>query len=116
MIGIYASGVITCNNHVIHIKENKSDTSESLAKEESLIIRTKSEPLLSNHKTKLSKPSSRSLLKAIKSTTKMKNLILRIRVASRWLHVDFLEKITIEKCIFHIHLKQRPMKNSNNCK
>jgi hypothetical protein len=56
------------------------------------------------------------LLKAIKSTTKMKNLILRIRVARRWLHVDFLERITIEKCIFHIHLKQRPMKNSNNCK
>ena len=72
--------------------------------------------MLSNHKIELSKPSSRSLLKPIKSTVKTANLILRIRVARRWLHVDFLKKITIEKCIFHIYLKQRPITNRSNSK
>ena len=40
------------------------------------------------------------MLKTIESMAKTTNLILRIRIARRWLHVDFLEKITIEKCIF----------------
>ena len=71
---------------------------------------------MSNHITELSKPSPRSLLKAIKSTTKTENLIHRIRIATRWLHVDFLYKITIEKCIFHIHLKHRSMMNRDNGK
>ncbi len=100
-----ACSVIVCNNHVINIKENESDTSEGLPKEECRIIGTKSETLLSNHITELSKSSSMSLFQAIESMMKVENLIRRMSVARKWLHVDFLENVIIEKRIFHIHME-----------
>ncbi len=108
--------VITCNNHGINIKKKESDASRDLTEEECKIIDTRSEILLGNHIIKLSKLSLMSLFEAIEIMTKGANLIRRMSVARRWLHVDFLEKVPIKKCIFHIHLKWRPMANRDNIK
>ena len=66
--------IISSNNHIINIKKNKSDTRRESSNKESSVMRTQSETLLSNNCAKLFKPSSRGLLKAIKSTTKATKL------------------------------------------
>lgn len=37
------------------------------------------------------------------------DLVERMRIARRMLHIDFLKKIAIEKGMFDIYLKQLPM-------
>ena len=65
--------IISYNNHVINIKKNKSDTSKRSLDEESIVIGTQSETLLSNNGAKLFKPNLKCLLKATKSTANVTN-------------------------------------------
>ena len=109
-----ACRIISNNNHIINIKKNKSDTSRGSLDKQSSVMRTRSETLLSNNWAKLFKPSSRSLLEAIKSTTKAANLTAWVWIARRWLHVHFFMEVSIEESILHIHLIKRPTANSSH--
>ena len=115
--------IISSNNHIINIKKNKSDTSRGSSNKESSVMRTQSETLLSNNWAKLFKPSSRSLLEAIKSTMKATNLMAWVSIARGWLYVHFFLEVPIKESILHIHLIKRPTTNdghnnetSNKCK
>ena len=65
---------------------------------------------------KLGKPGSRSLLETIKSTWKETNFVETIRISWRWLDIYFFSKITIEKNILNIHLKEKSLMNHNSKK
>ena len=106
--------IISSNNNIINIKKNKSDISIGSLDKESSVKRARSETLLSNNWAKLFKLSSRSLLKAIKSTTKAANLTAWVWIARRWLHVHFFVKVSIGESILHIHLIKRPTANSSH--
>jgi len=42
---------------------------------------------------------------------------VRRMVIARWrMHINFLSKITIQECIFDIHLKQLPITHNSYCK
>ena len=73
--------VISNNNHIINIKENKGNTSRGSMNEERNVMRTWSETLLSKHWVKLLKWSSRRLLKAMKSMMNATNSIA-------WVNMD----------------------------
>jgi hypothetical protein len=64
-----------------------------------------------NHRGKTLKPSSRSLLKAIKGATNVTNHTLRDRIPRWWTHVNILTQFTIRKCILHIKLRDGPLLN-----
>ena len=106
--------IISSNNHIINIKKDKSDTNRGSLDKESSVMRTRSETLLSNNWAKPFKPSSRSLLKAIKSTAKATNLTAWVWIAKGWLHVHFFLEVSIEESILHFHLIKRPMMNSSH--
>jgi hypothetical protein len=61
-----------------------------------------------DHRGKTLKPSSRSLLKAIKGATKVTNHALRDRILRWWTHVNILKQLTIKKGILHIKLRDGP--------
>ena len=106
--------IISSNNHIINIKKNKSNTNRGSSDKESSVMRTRSETLLRNNCAKLFKPSLRSLLEAIKSMTKARNLTAWVWIARGWLHVHFFLEVSIEESILHIHLIKRPTTNSNH--
>ena len=106
--------IIFRNNHIINIKMNKSNTSRGSSDEESSVMRTRSETLLSNNWAKLFKLSSRSLLETIKSTAKATNLTAEVWIAKGWLHVYFFFEVSIEESILHIHLIKRPTANNSH--
>jgi hypothetical protein len=58
-----------------------------------------------DHRGKTLKPSSKSLLKAIKRATKVTNHALRDRIPRWWTHVNILTQLTIKKGILHIKLR-----------
>jgi hypothetical protein len=60
-----------------------------------------------DHKSKMLKSSSRSLLKTIMGATKVTYNTLMNRIPRRWTHVNLLKKLTIKKCIFYIKLRDR---------
>jgi hypothetical protein len=97
--------IIPYNDHVINIKNDKNNTYTSNPKKKWIVIGTRDKALLSNNTTKFSKLGSRSLLETVESTAKTANFV-RMMVIARWrMHINFLSKITIQDCIFDIHLK-----------
>ena len=106
--------IISSNNHIINIKKNKSDIGRGSSDEESSVMRTRSETLLSNNWAKLFKSSLRSLLEAIKSMAKATNLTAWVWIARGWLYVHLFLKVSIEESILHIHLIKRWTANSSH--
>ena len=106
--------IISNNNRIINIKKNKSDTSRGSSNEESNVMRTWSETLISNNWAKLFKLSSRILLKAIKSMVKAINLTAWVWIASGWLHVHFFLKVSIKESKLYILLIKRPTANRSH--
>jgi len=108
--------IIPCNDHIIKIKKDKNKTSTSSRKKKCKVIGTRDKALLSNNTTKFSKPGSRSLFETVESMTKKTNCARRMVIARWRMHINFLSKITIQECIFDIHLKRLPMTHNNYCK
>jgi hypothetical protein len=69
-----------------------------------------------DHRDKALKPSSRSLLKAIKGVTKVTNHTLRNRIPRWWTHVNLLMQLTIKKDILDINLRDGPLPNRSHDK
>ena len=88
------------------MKEEKNSAMLKFMNKESRII--------VNRSNDLGKPRSRSLFETIKSTSKFADFVGRMEKSRRRLHIDFLNKITIDEYIFDIHLKQLPLANNNN--
>jgi hypothetical protein len=82
--------VITCDDHVIHIKKEKSSITRWHVDEKSQIMSTGGKTNSCDHRGKMLKPSPRSLLKAIKGAMKVTNHTLRDRILRCWMHVNIL--------------------------
>jgi hypothetical protein len=82
--------VITSDDHVVHVKKEKSPTTRWHVDKKSRIMRADGKNSNCDHKCKTLESSSRSLLKAIKGATKMANHALRARIPRRWTHVNIL--------------------------
>jgi hypothetical protein len=104
--------VITSDDHVIHIKKEKSPTTRWHVDKKRRIISTGGKTSSSDHRGKTLKPSARSLLKAIKGATKVTNHTLRDRILGWWAHVNILTQLTIKKNILHIKLRDGPLLNT----
>jgi hypothetical protein len=57
-----------------------------------------------------------SLFQTIQCPVKLANLVWQMSISWRWLHINFFTNITIEKDIFHIHLKKIPTTRKSNNK
>jgi hypothetical protein len=108
--------VITSDDHVIHIKKEKSPTTWWHVKEESRIMSASRKTSLCDHRGKVLKPSSRILLKAIKGVTKVTNHTLRNRIPRWWMHVNILMQLTIKQDILGIKLRDGPLSNRSHDK
>jgi hypothetical protein len=82
--------VITSDDHVIHVKKEKSHTMRWHMDKESRIMSAGRKTNNYDHRGKTLKPSMRSQLKAIKGATKVTNHTLRDRVPRWWTHVNIL--------------------------
>jgi hypothetical protein len=83
---------------------------------ESRIMSTGEKTSSYDHIGKTLKPSSRSLLKAIKGATKVTNHTLRDRIPRWWTYVNILTQLTIKKDILHIKLGDGPLQNRSHNK
>jgi hypothetical protein len=101
--------VITSDDHVINIKQEKSPITRWHVNEESWIMSASRKTSSCDHRGKTLKWSLRSLLKAIKGTTKVTNHTLRNRIPRWWTHVNILIQITIKKGILYIKLREGPL-------
>jgi hypothetical protein len=108
--------VITNDDHVIHVKKEKSPTTRWHVNEESRIMSTSRKINCCDHRGKALKPSSRSLLKVIKGATKMTNHTLRNRIPRWWMHVNILTQLIIKKCILDIKLRDGLLPNKSHDK
>jgi hypothetical protein len=82
--------VITSDDHVIHVKKEKSSTMRWHMNKESWIMSASRKASSCDHRGKTLKPSPRSLLKAIKGATKVTYHTLRDRIPRWWTHVNIL--------------------------
>jgi hypothetical protein len=62
------------------------------------------------------KPGPRSLLEAVERASQPANHAIRNRVSWRWLHVDLLTQLAIEKGILDIKLGDGPLSDRSNSK
>jgi hypothetical protein len=108
--------VITSDDHVIHIKKEKSPTMRWHMDKKSQIMSVGGKTSSNDHRGKTVKPSTRSLLKAIKGATKVTNHTLRDRMPRWWVHVNILTQLTIKKVILHIKLRDGPLPNRRHNK
>ena len=88
--------VITSYGHIIHIKEKQNGAFISVTKKQGRIIRTGNVAQAKDSGAELDKPSSWSLFKAIKCTSKMTNLVLFNKEIRRRLHIEFFTQIPIK--------------------
>jgi hypothetical protein len=108
--------IITSDDHIIHVKKEKSHTTRWHVDEESRIMSASRKISSCNHRGKTMKLSPRSLLKAIKGATNVINHTLRDRIPMWWTHVNILMQLTIKKCILHIKLRDGPLLNRSHNK
>jgi hypothetical protein len=106
--------VITSDDHVIHIKKEKSPTTRWHMDKKSRIMSAGGKTSNSDHRGKTLKPSVRSLVKVIKGATNVTNHTLRDRIPRWWAHVNILTQLTIKKDILHIKLRDRPLLNRSH--
>jgi hypothetical protein len=107
---------ITSDDHVIHIKNEKSPTTRRHVDKKNRIMGAGGKTSSSDHRGKTLKSSTRSLLKAIKGETKMTNHTLRDRILNWWTHVNILMHLTIKKDIIHIKLRDESLPNISHSK
>jgi hypothetical protein len=98
--------VITSDDHVIHVKKEKSHTTRWHVEEKSRIMSAGRKISSCDHRGKTLKPSLRSLLKAIKGATDVTNHNLRDRIPKWRTHVNILMYLTIKKRYF-LHQAER---------
>jgi hypothetical protein len=108
--------VITSDDHVIHVKKERSPTTRWHVDKESRIMSAGGKTSNCDHRGKMLKPSPRSLLKSIKGATKVINHALRDRIPRWWTHVNILTQLTIKKDILHIKLRDGPSLNRSHGK
>jgi hypothetical protein len=108
--------VITSDDHVIHVKKEKSPTTRWHVDKESQIMSAGGKTSSCDHRGKTLKPSPRSLLKAIKGVTKVANYALMDIIHRWWTHVNILTQLTIKKSILHIKLRDEPSPNRSHDK
>jgi hypothetical protein len=108
--------VITSDDHVVHVKKEKSPTMRWHVDKESRIMSADEKTSSYDHRGKTLKPSLRSLLNAIKGATNVTNHALRDRIPRWWTHVNILMQLTIKKCILHIKLRDRSSLNRSHDK
>jgi hypothetical protein len=108
--------VITSDDHVVHIKKEKSSTTRWHVNKKSRIMSTGGKTSSSDYRGKMMKPSVRGLLKAIKGATNVTNHTLRDRIPKWWAHVNILTQLTIKKVILHIKLRDGPLPNRSHIK
>jgi hypothetical protein len=84
--------------------------------EDSRIISTGGKTSSCDHRGKILKPISRSLLKVIKGAMKVTNHTLRDIIPRWWMHVNILTQLTIKKDILHIKLRDGPLLNRSHDK
>jgi hypothetical protein len=106
--------VITSDDHVVHVKEEKSLTTRRHMDKKSRIMSAGGKNSSSNHRGKTLKPSMSSLLEAIKRATKVTNHTLRDRIPRWWVHVNILTQLTIKKDIVYINLRDAPLPNRSH--
>jgi hypothetical protein len=82
--------VITSDDHIVHIKKEKSPTTRWHVDKESRIMNADGKTSRCDHRGKTLKPSLRSLLKALKGETKVANHALKDRIPRWWTHVNIL--------------------------
>jgi hypothetical protein len=82
--------VITSDDHVVHVKKEKSLTMRWHVDKMSQIMSADGKTSSSDHRDKTLKPSLRSLLKAIMGATKVTDHTLRDRIPRWWAHVNIL--------------------------
>jgi hypothetical protein len=82
--------VITNDNHVVHVKKEKGPTTRWHVDKKSRIMSAGGKTSSCDHRGKTLKPSTRSLLKAIKGATKMTSHALRDRIPRWWTHINIL--------------------------
>jgi hypothetical protein len=82
--------VITSDDHVVHVKKEKSLTMRWHVDKMSQIMSADGKTSSSDHRDKTLKPSLRSLLKAIKGAMKVTDHTLRDRIPRWWAHVNIL--------------------------
>jgi hypothetical protein len=82
--------VITSDDHVVHVKKEKSPTTRWHVDKESRIMSAGGKTSSCDHRGKTLKPSPRSLLKAVKEATKVTNHALGDRIPRWWTHVNII--------------------------
>jgi hypothetical protein len=82
--------IITSDDHVVHVKNEKSATTRWHVDKESRIMSAGGKTSSCDHRGKTLKPSPRSLLKAIKGATKVTNHALRDIIPRWWTHVNII--------------------------
>jgi hypothetical protein len=70
--------------------------------EKSRIMLTSNEPISSENRGEVLKPSTRGLLKAIERMEETTDMAIGNIVARRWVHVDLMQLIVKKKNILHI--------------
>jgi hypothetical protein len=108
--------VIISDDHVIHVKKENSPTTGWHVDEESQIMSAGRKTSSCDHRGKTLKPNLRSLLKAIKGATNVRNHTLRDKIPRWWIHVNILTQFTIKKGIIHIKLRDGPLLNRSHDK
>jgi hypothetical protein len=68
----------------------------------------------SYHRGKSLKQGARGFLKAIERVTKTMDHAIRKRIPRRWLHINLITQLTIEKNILNIKLGHEPMANKGH--
>jgi hypothetical protein len=108
--------VITSDDHIVHVKKEKSPTMRWHVNKESRIMSVDEKTNSCDHRGKPLKPSLRSPLKAIKGATKLTNHTLRDKIPRWWMHVNILTQLVIKKGILHIKLRDGPLPNRSHNK
>jgi hypothetical protein len=106
--------VVTRDDHVIDIEKKKCATMRRSVNKKSRIMIARLKASINENRGEALEPSARSLLKTIEGTTQPTNRPIRNGVPRRWLHIDFLTKLTIEEGVLDIQLRNRPLTNRGN--
>jgi hypothetical protein len=104
--------IIPCDEHIIDVKKNKGASTGGSVNEKSSLMLTGSKTSSGDNRGEVLKPSTRGLLEAIERTAETTNMVIRNRVAKRWVHVDLLlMQHAMKKSVLHVKLRDSPLRN-----
>jgi hypothetical protein len=87
------------DEHIIDVKKNKGTSAGGSVNEKNRIMLTGNKTNSGDNRGEVPKPSTRGLLEAIERTIETTNMVIRNRVARRWVHVDLLMQLTVKKSV-----------------